>query len=498
MQEEPFPPAKGDAPPRFQDVVAQPTSFKFSLKCPRHGEVASFYTLTRLTKDTDTVRFMESLTGWTLKYMGQVSARLITERIFTSRHRRLQKLVLSGSKGLMKSKETHDKPVLYLWTKTPGLVTQLTIRLHDDEKDRWLTSSLLRDSEDTRLTHISKHIELNGLTFQRGPVLDHQHMKAVHYRAADVVELKRGARRLALTFEDNDGVTTHYIKPKDPPGFTLTIDIADSGPFFIPERVYLVSITTVYTLALDGWEHVIPSGSPLLFVEQYGVQFASGSMVPSELERQLQVKYLVLAMLHLMAQMGKVRMWRRAVAAGLLFNKPVGFVKLGVAPAAAGTARDEEIKKKKKKRGKAIDPSSHGGADTPLRTPLGTSKKRLLDPKDRDFVIEYEVKEQRFSCVDLLSTALYAIATAAQGAEDDYCRDLGGWNEERSAVYRIHGLSPDTLTYGLVRRGLSLLPARLYDERNCGREVAWRFLYRDGCIGYGSISASDLSDGEES
>ena len=44
----------------------------------------------------------------------------------------------------MKSKETHDKPILYLWSKTPGLgddATQMTIRLRGDEKDRWLTSS---------------------------------------------------------------------------------------------------------------------------------------------------------------------------------------------------------------------------------------------------------------------------------------------------------------------------------------------------------------------
>ena len=42
MLEQTYPPAKGDAPPRFGDVIAQPTSFKFSLKCPRHGEI-SFY-----------------------------------------------------------------------------------------------------------------------------------------------------------------------------------------------------------------------------------------------------------------------------------------------------------------------------------------------------------------------------------------------------------------------------------------------------------------------
>ena len=64
---------------------------------------------------------------------------------------------------------------------------------------------VIRDTEDTRLTQISKSIELSGLTFQRGPVIDHQHMKAVHYREGNAVELRRGARRLALTFEDNDG-----------------------------------------------------------------------------------------------------------------------------------------------------------------------------------------------------------------------------------------------------------------------------------------------------
>ena len=164
-------------------------------------------------------------------------------------HRRLQKLVLS-SRGLIGSKETHDKPVLYLWNKASGLgkgLTQMTIRLHDDEKDRWLTSSrkfclpeqaqpsssqppklelttpasfprlVIHDSEDTRRTQIGKGIKLNGLTFQRGPVIDHQHMKAVHYRGGNAVELRRGARELAITFEDNDGGSCFY-----PCGFLMT------------------------------------------------------------------------------------------------------------------------------------------------------------------------------------------------------------------------------------------------------------------------------------
>lgn len=54
MQEEPFPPAKGDAPPQFGGVDARPTSFKFSLKCPRHGEAASL-----LHVDSNDVAYLE-------------------------------------------------------------------------------------------------------------------------------------------------------------------------------------------------------------------------------------------------------------------------------------------------------------------------------------------------------------------------------------------------------------------------------------------------------
>lgn len=69
---------------------------------------------------------------------------------------------------------------------------------------------MIHDSEDTRLTHMGKRIKLNGLTFQRGPVIDHQHMKAVQYREGNAVELRRGARELAITFEDNDGGSCFY------------------------------------------------------------------------------------------------------------------------------------------------------------------------------------------------------------------------------------------------------------------------------------------------
>lgn len=213
----------------------------------------------------------------------------------------------------------------------------------------------------------------------------------------------------------------------------------------------------------------------------------------SEQDRQLQVKYLVLAMIHLMAQMAQKRMWSKSVAAALMYQKPIGFVKLG-RPSAARNG----ISISKKRRDAAtigIHLSSHDTETQPLA--LGASKW-FKDPKDHDFVIEYQTKDQRLLCVDFLSTVLYAIATAAQGSEDDYCRDLGGWNEKRTAIYRIHGLPPGpsttTLTYGIVRRGLSLLSSTLYDQRSCEREVTWRFSYRERVVGYGSISASDSTD----
>ena len=168
---------------------------------------------------------------------------------------------------------------------------------------------------------------------------------------------------------------------------------------------------------------MIPNDTPLVFVKQYGAEFVSESMVPSAQDRQLQVKYLVLAMLHLMARMAQTGLWSKSVAVGLMDNKPIGFVKLRYPPAAA---RDGVSVARKRRGAATVDGVRPSSFDNDTQPPTLGASKRLIDPRDHDFVIEYEVKERRLPCVELLSTALYAIATAAQSDENDYCRDLEG------------------------------------------------------------------------
>lgn len=116
-----------------------------------------------------------------------------------------------------------------------------------------------------------------------------------------------------------------------------------------------------------------------------------------------------------------------------------------------------------------------------------------MDPSDPDFTIEYELEGDPLTCVDVLGSILYAIATAAQGANKEYCRDLGGLNEQRTAVYQIQGLRPTAsmhlLSYEMVKTGLSLLAPKLYDQGPC-KEVQFSFLYRGDKLGVGSISVS--------
>lgn len=125
-----------------------------------------------------------------------------------------------------------------------------------------------------------------------------------------------------------------------------------------------------------------------------------------------------------------------------------------------------------------------------------TPSTRIVDPTDSDFDVTYQRNGDAMPCVDLLGTALYAIATAAQADNDEYCRYLGGWNEERAAVYQIHGRRPTEpgflLSYGLVR-GLNLLSARLYDRNACGK-VDFSLVYKADVLGGGMIRLNDFAD----
>ena len=98
---------------------------------------------------------------------------------------------------------------------------------------------------------------------------------------------------------------------------------------------------------------------------------------------------------------------------------------------------------------------------------------------------------------DFLSAVLYAVATAAQASNDEYCRDLGGFNEKRTVVYRIRGKrSRDSryqLEYEDVRKGLVLLSAAVHQDGALG-ETNFEFQYRGEDLGSGRIELSDFTD----
>ena len=123
-------------------------------------------------------------------------------------------------------------------------------------------------------------------------------------------------------------------------------------------------------------------------------------------------------------------------------------------------------------------------------------QRKIVDPADSDFAILYERRGDVMYFVDFLSAILYAMATAAQASNTEYCRDLAGFNKKRSVVYRINGKRTTDwshpLTYELVRRGLRLLSAAMYDEAASG-EVWFQFLYQGDVLGSGKIDLSDFA-----
>lgn len=278
--------------------------------------------------------------------------------------------------------------------------------------------------------------------------------------------------------------TTRLISPRDPPGFSIIIDL-DTTRTFRPGKVYLAALTIVQDWAYEGWNHFISSGSPRSSLESYGIVLSFRSIATRSQRYQLQMKYLIIGMLHLIDQMTKVDKFCVSTASVLAFREPVGFIRLGK-PRTVDQTNASSMDVVVTKDDTANDTQSQNL----------TATTRIVDPKDADFAIEYEVKGDAMSCIDLLSAALWAMATAAQAGNDEYCQDLGGFNEKQNVVYRIHGKRPTVsgyiLTYRDVRRGLFLLPQRLYGERACG-EVQFDFEYRGDILGSGSIDLSDFS-----
>ena len=196
----------------------------------------------------------------------------------------------------------------------------------------------------------------------------------------------------------------------------------------------------------------------------------------------MQTKYLILGMLHLIDQMTKRKIFCVSTASVVMHETPIGHIEVfttGARSQGLPSMQDASVK------------------NTTLRdarSRILTSPRKITDPGDSDYAIMYERKAVPMSPVNFLSTVLYAMATAAQGGNEEHCGDLAGFNEKRSTVFRVHGIRPtmsrNRLTYEKVRRGLRLLTAAMYDEGAIG-EVHFQILYQEELLGGGSIELSD-------
>ncbi|KAL8711019.1 MAG: hypothetical protein Q9220_004399 [cf. Caloplaca sp. 1 TL-2023] len=267
---------------------------------------------------------------------------------------------------------------------------------------------------------------------------------------------------------------SHLIEPKDPPGFSVLIDLDDSSRIFLPEHVYLIAIAVVTEWAFEGWNEVIPARTTRPLTRSHGLFVRAGSIAHPEWDKQLIPGYLILGMLHLIDQMIKVRKFSQGLAYVFMGKDGLGYMDL-----------------------RALQPSQTNGLLTKIAAvndtkidELNAATSMIVDPQDSSFAVTYEVETSALTCVDLLSTILYAIATAAQGESDEFCQHLGGLNEKQSAFFQINGRRPTPsmhlLNYYAVMRGLSMLAPTLYDKGTCG-EMHFSFLYNGDVLGGGVI-----------
>ena len=276
---------------------------------------------------------------------------------------------------------------------------------------------------------------------------------------------------------------THFIFPKDPPGFGVIVHL-DEIHTLNTEKIYLAAIAVVHDWAFEGWNRFFPSRSARFTKTSYGLTIAWRSIAYVRERDQLQTKHLILGMLHLIDQMTKHQAFCVSTSSVLLYRQPVGHIELLPSESfSRDNASDETL---------AMRNTSLHVAQA---RNLGFERK-IVDPADSDFAILYERKGDMMSFVDFMSTILYAMATAAQASSSGHCRDLAGFNQKRSVVYRISGRRitdwTHPLTYELVRRGLRLLSKAIYDERNSG-EVWFQFLFQGDVLGSGNIDLSDFT-----
>ena len=277
------------------------------------------------------------------------------------------------------------------------------------------------------------------------------------------------------------------VFPRDPPGFGVHVYLHIVRPLNT-EKVYLAAIAVIHDWAFEGWNAFIPSRSTRFTKTTYGITISWRSIAYARERDQLQMKHLILGMLHLIERMTEQHIFCVSTSSVQLYMQGVGHIELLPSETLA--------------RNNISDENLAALHSTSLRAPRAqnlTSKKTIVDPADSDFAILYERNGEVISFVDFLSAVLYAMTTAAQASNDQQCRDLAGFNMKRNVVYRINGSRRNTdesppLTYGSVRRGLQLLSAAVYDEAIAG-EVRFQFLYQGEVLGVGNIELSDFATG---
>ncbi|KAI4259578.1 MAG: hypothetical protein L6R42_004506 [Xanthoria sp. 1 TBL-2021] len=270
----------------------------------------------------------------------------------------------------------------------------------------------------------------------------------------------------------------------DPPGFSILIDLSTTR-CFPPEKVLLAAITVIYDWAFQGYTHILKSGTVRYTLQTYDIALSFRSLALAPPHRQLEIRYLIFGLLHLIDKMRKVGKYCVSTASMLAFREPVGFIRLDIPRHGAG---QNTIKLDNGTVTTVVD------NDTGNKTVQLTVRTRIVDPKDPHFAISYELKGESMTWVDFLSGVLYALASAAQG-DDEVCESMAGFNAQRTAVYMINGIRPTksmyVLTYENVRRGLLLLATRLYGAGVCG-EVEFSFEFLGDVLGGGRVVLNDF------
>ena len=168
-----YKPIASDPTPEFSDVVDAFQAVHFNVGC-----------------DHDLKRFMHGLTGWTLKFF-----------------RPLSKIHLVESGHLIRNPKEQYKGVnVELWEKAaqegqPQI--QMSVRLGDEAKDRWITASPFEAHCRSEHSTMSYNVEFPALLLQRGVEVDTKNMVATTRGSKEQAVSKR-RWKTTLTFTETE------------------------------------------------------------------------------------------------------------------------------------------------------------------------------------------------------------------------------------------------------------------------------------------------------